>query len=188
MTRLFLPALATAGAILALAGCTSLTGLGGSATYACQAPEGVTCNSVSGVYANAVRGNLPSQQRVAAPVPAPSNGSVPPRWRGPASPNAADPGELRSRPRILRLWFKPWEDADNDLYDQGYVYVQIDAGRWRVDHVQARIRDGFAPVRPPLRVEGASPAGDSRSGQRAPLDAAQQPRPVPRPAVPDPIE
>jgi conjugal transfer pilus assembly protein TraV len=188
MTRRFLPALATAGAMLALGGCTSLTGFGGSATYACQAPEGVTCNSVSGVYAKAVRGNLPSQLRVAAPVQVPSNGPVPPRSREPASSNAADPDELRSRPRILRLWFKPWEDADNDLYDQGYVYVQVDAGRWRVDHVQARIRDGFAPVRPPLRVDGASPAGDSRSGQRAPLDAAQQPRLVPRPAVQDPTE
>ncbi len=188
MTRRFLPALATAGAILALGGCTSLTGFGGSATYACQPPEGVTCNSVSGVYANAVRGNLPSQQRVAAPVPAPSNGSVPPKGRAPASSSAADLDELRSRPRILRLWFKPWEDADNDLYDQGYVYVQVDAGRWRVDHVQARIRDGFAPVRPPLRVDVASPAGDSRSGQRAPLDTAQQPRSVPGPAVPTPNE
>ena len=46
---------------------------------------------------------------------------------------------LRSSARILRLWFKPWEDADRDLYDQGYVYVQIDAGQWLIDHAQRQI-------------------------------------------------
>ena len=60
---------------------------------------------------------------------------------------AASP--LRSQTRVLRLWFKPWEDADHDLYDQGYVYVQIDNGRWLIDHAQQRIRDAYAPVRPP---------------------------------------
>jgi conjugal transfer pilus assembly protein TraV len=184
MTRTSLPAFATVGVAFAFAGCTSLTGVGGSSSYACQAPEGVTCNSVSGIYANAIKGNLPGQQRSPAPASAASAGSIPPRWRAAASANAAELDELRSRPRVLRLWFKPWEDADNDLYDQGYVNVQVDAGRWRVDHVQGRIRDSFAPVRPPSRGEGSPAAGDSRSGPRTPLEAAQQSRQVPRPIAP----
>jgi conjugal transfer pilus assembly protein TraV len=84
---------------------------------------------------------------------------------------------------VLRLWFKPWEDADNDLFDQGYVYVQIDAGQWRVDHVQRRIREGFAPVKPPLRSDGGTPG---RSDPRPPVDASLDPRPAPRPTGPQP--
>lgn len=184
MTRNSLPAFATVGVAFAFAGCTSLTGVGGSSTYACQAPEGVTCNSVSGVYANAIRGNLPGQHRSQAPASAASAGSIPSRWRTAAPGSAADLDELRARPRILRLWFKPWEDADNDLYDQGYVYVQIDAGRWRIDHVQARIRDSFAPIRQPSRGQGTPAASDSRSSRSTPLEAARQSTQVPRPLAP----
>jgi conjugal transfer pilus assembly protein TraV len=61
---------------------------------------------------------------------------------------AVTPDPLRSQARILRLWIKPWEDADGDLYDQGYVYVQVDNGQWLIDHVQRQIRDAYAPLRP----------------------------------------
>ena len=45
------------------AGCAStLSGLGGTQTYACKAPEGVLCTSVAGVYANSLQNNLPSQR------------------------------------------------------------------------------------------------------------------------------
>ena len=61
---------------------------------------------------------------------------------------------------MLRLWTKPWEDADGDLWDQGYVYVQVDAGRWQIDHVRQRIRDQYAPLRPPpAPAPTALPAG-----------------------------
>ena len=51
-----------------LAGCMNLSGLSGGSSYACKAPDGVTCQSVSGTYANAVADNLPAQrQRAAAP-------------------------------------------------------------------------------------------------------------------------
>jgi hypothetical protein len=56
---------------------------------------------------------------------------------------------LRSQARLLRLWIKPWEDADGDLYDQGYVYVQVDNGQWLIDHVQRQIRDAYAPLKAP---------------------------------------
>jgi conjugal transfer pilus assembly protein TraV len=81
---------------------------------------------------------------------------------GPASASTASgslvplPIPLRSSARILRLWFKPWEDADRDLYDQGYVYVQIDSGQWLIEHAQRQIREAYAPLRPPPR--GTAPA------------------------------
>ena len=42
---------------LTLSGCAStLSGLGGADGYACKAPEGAMCTSVSGVYANSFQG------------------------------------------------------------------------------------------------------------------------------------
>ena len=42
--------LAAASVLLAwmLSGCMSMSGLSGSSSYACKAPDGVTCQSVSG--------------------------------------------------------------------------------------------------------------------------------------------
>lgn len=149
-----------------LAGCMNMSGLNGSSSYACKAPDGVTCDSVSGTYANAIHNNLPSQRpRVAASAspdaPAPSR-TPSPAITSPESVAAAAPVPLRSSARILRLWFKPWEDADRDLYDQGYVYVQIDRGQWLIDHAQRQIRDAYAPLRPPPRATASS--GDGKDG------------------------
>jgi len=164
-----------------LFGCTSVTGLGGSSSYSCQAPEGVTCNSVSGVYANAVRDNLPTQRQAAQRSRATSTES-PSAGRRSHSTAVSDEAEaLRAPPRILRLWFKPWEDADHDLYDQGYVYVQVDAGQWRIDHVRRRIRDGFAPVKPPQRVDDTESNVTRKSDGRLSPDVSQTPRPLPSP-------
>ena len=43
-----------------LGGCGSFSGLDGSSSFTCKAPDGVSCTSVSGVYANSVANNLPS--------------------------------------------------------------------------------------------------------------------------------
>ena len=63
---------------------------------------------------------------------------------------------LRSQARVLRLWTKAWEDVDGDLYDQGYVYVQVSNGQWLIDHVQRQIRDTYAPLRPPPKAMEAA--------------------------------
>jgi conjugal transfer pilus assembly protein TraV len=151
----------------------SLSGLSGNSSYACKAPDGVTCQSVSGTYANAVANNLPAQRARATPPAAPelappAAAASTPRLRN-ASSDAAPPLPLRSAPRILRLWFKPWEDADRDLYDQGYVYVQVDGGRWLVDHAQRAIREAYAPIRAPAGRAAADPA------PRAPAAGVQRP-------------
>ena len=173
---------------LVLAGCTSLSGLSGTSDYACKAPEGVTCDSVSGNYANAIQNNLPSQ-RVRRPAgTGPGDGAAAVRGAVPAVASAASAttlgapaaltSPLRSSARILRLWFKPWEDEDRDLYDQGYVYVQIDAGQWLVDHAQRQIRDAYAPLRPPPKsVKPSNP--DSRDP--TPSQMPQRPVPLQRP-------
>jgi conjugal transfer pilus assembly protein TraV len=86
---------------------------------------------------------------------------------------------LRSSARILRLWFKPWEDADRDLYDQGYVYVQIDGGQWLIEHAQRQIREAYAPLRPPPRSAASAPASANEPkedfGARPPVKGPARP-------------
>lgn len=175
-----------------LAGCGSLSGVGGSSEYSCKAQPGVHCESVSGTYQNALNNNLPSQRQAPAAPPSRSTESEPTSRAGagtqPAalmSPRVADPssdldGAIGARPlrapaRILRLWFKPWEDADHDLFDQGYIYVQVDGGRWMLDHAHRKIRDSFAPVRPP-RVVQAPAALDQPSSADGPPSLGAVPR------------
>lgn len=179
------------GALLTLSGCMSMSGLSGSSSYACKAPEGVACDSVSGTYANAVQNNLPSQrQRRSAPGSPERSDSPPPSMAAASTPALQvslppTPVSLRSAPRILRLWFKPWEDADHDLYDQGYVYVQIDAGQWQIEHVQRQIRDANAPLRPPPRAASAE-AKDAAPLPANLLSAPRRPGEAALPTSPSP--
>lgn len=142
-----------AASVAILSGCTSLSGVSGASEYACKAPEGVTCQSVSGTYANAAADNpSPSRRRSAAPSAPVASVPSAPNLVG-SNPSIGMP--VRSAPLILRLWFKPWEDADGDLFDQGHVYVQVNGGRWLVEHAQRAIREAHAPVRA-AAVSGAS--------------------------------
>ena len=160
----------------ALSACMNMSGLGGDSKYACKAPEGVACDSVSGTYANAVHNNLPSQRAQRSAVtekgesePRPSTNAVR-TTVSTASGNADDgttTGPLRSQARVLRLWIKPWEDADGDLYDQGYIYVQVDNGQWLIDHVQRQIRDAYAPLKAPPKSATETPA-EPNPGTNAP--------------------
>lgn len=166
-------------AVSQVSGCASMSGIGGSSQYGCKAPDGVRCESVSGNYHNALKNNLPSQrrdpQRSSQPAKLQSVGTASSEMRGVALSAASRVAvgqdgnalPLRSQPRVLRLWYKPWEDADRDLYDQGYVYVQIDAGRWLIDHAAKQTRDAYMPVRPPRVV--SSP--DRGPASARPLDS-----------------
>lgn len=164
--------LAPLAVALLVSACTTMSGLSGGSRYACQAPDGVACDSVSGTYANALRHNLPGQ-RAASPKPtehdsvASSAAQTAPGFAPLATP-------LRSAPRILRLWFKPWEDADQDLYDQGYVYVQIDGGRWLVAHAQRAIRDAYRPVQPPSMVATPDAAPSQTQAPFPPIPLPQE--------------
>lgn len=186
-----LRAIALAG-MLALSGCSNLSGVGGGSKYACKAPEGVACDSVSGTYANALHNNLPSQ-RHQQPVDASTTPSAPSPSTAPRhAPMAAAPAitttgmvtpsqganPLRSQARILRLWTKPWEDTDGDLYDQGYVYVQVSTGQWLIDHVQRQIRDAYAPLRPPTKATTDASGGDATQGSSSPAEPSAPARPM----------
>lgn len=171
--------LAIAALCMALAACGSITGLDGTSSYACKAPEGVKCDSVSGTYYNALQNNLPSQRKSPTPAPSSSPAPVAPTRQevmlvashSGSSPTrnatALQPSPLRAAPRVMRLWIKPWEDADRDLNGESLVYVQVDDGRWLVDHVQRQARERFAPIRPAKPAPIAA-KGDSNEPARPP--------------------
>ncbi|WP_038213941.1 TraV family lipoprotein [Xenophilus azovorans] len=185
-----------AALLLPLTACVNMSGLGGDSKYACAAPEGVACDSVSGTYANAVHRNLPSQRRAeAAPAmatastPSPSgsaNESAPPRRTLETAASSSAPQTLRSQARYLRLWVKPWEDIDGDLFDQAHVYVQIDQGRWQIDHVRQQIRERYAPLRPPVSA-GPAPQSNAEAGpDTVTADRADTAGPIQRTTATDP--
>lgn len=173
---------------LLMAGCGNMSGLGGSEQYGCKAPAGVQCQSVAGNYFNSVRGTtrLPAAGTGAQRGPTASlmQASLArpnlPIDHATASGTGYEPQPLRSSPRILRLWIKPWEDADHDLVDQSYVYVRVDQGKWMLDHVQRQVREVYAPLRAPAKESGltaaASPAPAAlSSGSPQGLPMATQP-------------
>ncbi len=165
--------LAAAGALIT--GCAStMSGLGeSSSSFACKAPEGVTCKSVTGIYSNAAQHNLPAQMAkskdaATAKIEEKSiklNSYYDDKARGeqlaqlnpskaselnkmPPSlmktPQSGDP--IRSLPLTLRIWLAPWIDADGDLHDQHYVYSTVHNGEWLIEANQAAIKDKYKAV------------------------------------------
>lgn len=144
-----------------------MSGLGGSSSYACKAPDGVSCESISGTWANAVAGNLPAQrEKTTAPVQA-ENSVIPGSAPSPVV-SGAQGFALRSQAHTLRLWMKPWVDIDGDLYGHAYLYVQINDGKWLVDRIERPVRDAHAPLRAPAsslpedRVPSGGASGESK--------------------------
>lgn len=171
MTHLLLPVVLVA--LLGLYGC-SLSGYQGSSQYACAAPDGVACDSISGVYANALQQRLPSQQR-AAPA-SPSDATIAPGIAAGTVQTVAPQGlPLRSTTRVMRLWIKPWEDRDGDLHDQSFVYVRIDDGRWLLEHVQQQARDAYVPLQPPPATATPEPLRRPMMPSPAPFDPLLEP-------------
>jgi conjugal transfer pilus assembly protein TraV len=178
-------------ATLALCGCSNLSGLGGSNEFRCHAPEGVPCMSVSGVAANDAAGTLAGARAAGSTEDArgagratsthspAAEGSVPrltPVMQASASSAVERVGQLgaiRSEPTVIRIWVAPWQDADGDLNDQGYVYLQIDAGRWLIEHNRERIRREFSP-----RAAQVANGGAGAALKPAPLLASQPPSQV----------
>ena len=147
-----------------LGGCAStMSGLGGEGSYACKAPVGSQCTSVSGVYANSIHGQPPAS---ALPKPAKEPTSTAAAATAASASTAAPglgapPSALRSQPRVLRLWIAPWEDADGDLHEASVVHVLVDTGRWLIERVTPANRQRVDAVRPP--IPSAAPASSPAS-------------------------
>lgn len=123
--------LITLAAVVSLmSGCGSMAGFTDSGSkFACKAPAGVICTSVSGVYANAQQNNLPALHSGSRPAMA----SYAMPTGGAAFPVAAAGMPIRSQARVLRIWVAPWRDEDDTLHDQSYMYVMVEPGKWLVE-------------------------------------------------------
>lgn len=168
--------------VLIVAVLTGCSGLGGSSKLTCPLPEGSHCDSVSNTYAGATRGELAGQRRRNADTEAtaaatPSGMSAlmtnAPRSQYQAVSRTSDGRQtsvgmpLRSAPRIVRIWIKPWEDSDGDLHDQSFVYLAVTEGEWAVGQWQREVREAYAPVRAQPASASAStspPAAGGSSG------------------------
>ncbi len=148
-----------------LAGCAgSMSGLDGSDQHSCPYSEGVTCKPMSQVYEESTQGMASSAKPAATEDAHPESSTVAAKTPLPARPTVKLPGSvesgplpLRSRPSVMRVWVAPWEDADGDLHEGGWIALRLDDGRWNLDHVRERIRDGYgATLVPP-------PAGESKA-------------------------
>src|SRR5258706_15467418 len=98
---------AIAGALLE--GCGSMSGLDAKTQFACKAPDGILCESMSGIYANAAANNLPGQRvnhGVTNEAARPAIPEVPGAIVRPISSGTP----IRTAPLVLRVWLAPWED------------------------------------------------------------------------------
>lgn len=143
-----------AAAVSIISGCGSMTGFTDSGSkFACKAPPGVTCTSVSGVYANAQQGNLPALQTGTRPAMA----SYAMPTGGAAFPVAAAGMPIRSQARVLRIWVAPWRDEDDTLHDQSYMYVMVDQGKWLVERSrESTVKKTMTRLRPLGQPRAAS--------------------------------
>ena len=125
-----------------LGGCAStLSGLDGGSSFACKAPDGVTCASLSGVYASAVANDLPGTRSSKPPHTAKAELPTPITGQAPTSGIP-----IRSPVNVLRVWIAPWEDADGDLHDQSYLYLVSNTGRWQIEHQQKQLIERYRPT------------------------------------------
>jgi conjugal transfer pilus assembly protein TraV len=151
-----------------------MSGVGGTGTYGCKAPEGSQCTSVSGVYANARHGSM-RPTTTSANAEAYGAPSIAPQTHHPSiSPTSS----LRSSPRVLRLWIAPWEDRDGDLHEESIVHVIVDTGRWLIEHVRPNRRALLDAVAPPAAATDAPPPQPTTGASIEPERLAVPPRPT----------
>lgn len=164
--------------VSALLGCT---GLSGSSKFACKAPDGVACNSMSGTYHNSVANNLPGQQT------SPEHGDTLKATAVSGATQASSPNDavrnaplsgvpLRTAPQVLRVWVAPYVDTDGDLRDQAYLYVTLNEGRWQIQHTQRQAAEKYKPVRQAELKNPTAPPPDTPSDASSNNIAPQNPQ------------
>jgi conjugal transfer pilus assembly protein TraV len=137
-----------------LSACVNLAGLEGKSEFACKAPDGVVCTSVSGVYANTLAGAAaqPAEPERIRPRQLAKRSAEPKPYAATVSVTSTPaPGTpLLSPPKVLRLWLAPRVDEDGDLHDASYLYVMWHRGEWQIEHTRRQVQRQFTPVSAPI--------------------------------------
>lgn len=168
-----------AGLLAGLSGCASdLGGLGGTASHQCPMPEGGACQSVSDNLAQSMTAGARSAWASAEDPAASGRGDVTPRriTMAPGFGDALDGQPLVTRPRVMRILIDRWQDSDGNLMDQRRVFVQVDTGRWRLEHFDGSVRragaDGNTLIPPPARATPGPAPAQASGATSLPLPAA----------------
>ena len=121
--------LLTAVATLMIAACST-------PKYRCSSVDGVGCTPVENVHELAVNDELPDNQPEnlddEARNAVQAQGTTDQKYRreGFDAVSVAPGDPVLIAPRELRIWFNRWIDDAGDLYDEGYLYIRLDNGRW----------------------------------------------------------
>ena len=152
--------LALVALCISASGCSLLgldSGLDAKKSFACKAPAGISCSSLSGVYANAVADNLPgsvTNKSTGVYAKAAQQGIVG------AAPGNGTP--LLSTPSVLRVWVAPWEDRNKVLHDQAFLYAVADPGHWQIARSKKKIANQYRVLAPAAQQQ---PEPNPKAGQ-----------------------
>ena len=138
-----------------ITGCSTFTGLNAKSDFACAAPAGYSCTSMTGVYANLKNpkvqigkkttylGESDNQNNKYLPR---SKVGLDKYGRPPMTLGESTGIPIRTEPQIMRIWVAPWESSDRTFYDQSFVYVVVDYGDWILAHNKNNIIDQYSPI------------------------------------------
>ncbi len=169
--------------VFSLSACSTVAGIGGSDSLSCPYNKGASCKPLSQVYKDDVAEGRESKESGATSGKSKvSQDNNPQATRLFSEPGEYDTGDLRMRPRIARVWIAPHEDLEGDLVDEQLVYVQINKGGWRVEHMRVKpesmisATDFSAPERSPsVQAQGAGTSSSDRVAKDMPSSAMDIP-------------
>ncbi len=120
--------------LLITGGCTS--------KYACNAPDGKTCKSMTTVYneslTNGDDGYVYSEDEEKPDGSAQVEKSQMDHY----NIQTVNPGDsIRRGPRTLRVWLTPWRDKEDNLYEPIFVNTVVDYGEWLINENKNFIQD-----------------------------------------------
>lgn len=63
-----------------------------------------------------------------------------------SAPISADPIPIRTRAKVMRIWFAPWESLNGDLHVSGMVFTELDQRRWNIGTKEAEASPSLTPL------------------------------------------
>ena len=139
------------------------------------------CNSVSNMYEIKMRGKADPQDKDSGdkkektpPVQIQHQGDMSVALVKGAAYEAKIP--VRVPPKVIRIWIAPWEDADGDLHQPGYIFSEINdkRGRWAFGEKQVA---GSVPLLSPVERTEETAVEESTSGRTQSVAPATSPNP-----------
>ena len=145
-----------AAAALALAGCSSISGLiDAHDEFGCPMKAGVSCRTLSethGIVEREIRSGESPRLEVRPGAKASGRANAPSAAARPASRDERAPigyaepvrDPMRASESVLVLNILPWVDAEGDLHGEERVWVRVAEPKWRIESLRRRALSGAA--------------------------------------------